>query len=71
MTDKGVKMAQQYYECMDKVIEQIRWSYKIGTIGTIDMDTCGEIAEQVLTEDEYMACTEYANGFIAEIYQNV
>lgn len=62
----------KYHECVNRVIEQVRWLYRIGGLREITYDDCGAIAEEILTEDEYLCCTEFANGrFIADIYQRV
>lgn len=62
----------KYHECVDKVIEQVRWLYRIGELREITYDDCGAIAEEILTEAEYDSCTDFANGrFITEIYQKI
>lgn len=40
-------------EIIDAIIEQVKWSVKIGKIGLISMDDVMDTAEQILTDDEY------------------
>lgn len=49
-------MTEFYSECMDKVIEQVNWWYKIGKIETIDKAAVEEAIEVTLTEDEAWEC---------------
>lgn len=63
---------KEYNECVNRVVEQIKWLYKLGVSSGMSYDDCGELAEELLSEDEYLDCTEYSNGkFISEIYQSV
>ncbi len=40
------------------IIEQIKWSIKIGKINLVSMDDVMDIAEQILSDDEYDLASE-------------
>ena len=50
------------YEIIGTVISQIKWSQKIGKIDLISMDDVMDIAEQILTDEEYDLASE-TNAF--------
>lgn len=45
-------------ELIKAIIEQINWSIKIGTISLISMDDVMDVAEQILSDDEYDLASE-------------
>lgn len=40
-------------EIINAIIGQIKWSLKIGKIGLVSMDNVMDVAEQILSDDEY------------------
>jgi hypothetical protein len=45
-------------EIIGAIIDQIQWSQKLGKIRLIDMDDVMDVAEQILTDDEYDLASE-------------
>ena len=45
-------------EIIGAIIEQIKWSIKIGKINLVSMDDVMDIAEQILSDDEYDLASE-------------
>lgn len=45
-------------EIIDTIIEQVKWSVKTGKISLVSMDDVMDIAEQILSTDEYDLASE-------------
>lgn len=45
-------------EIIRAIIEQIKWSVKIGRINLVSMDDVMDTAEQILSDDEYDLASE-------------
>ena len=45
-------------EIIGAIIEQIKWFIKIGKISLVSMDDVMDIAEQILSDDEYDLASE-------------
>lgn len=45
-------------EIIEAIIEQIKWSIKLGKINLVSMDDVMDTAEQILSSDEYDLASE-------------
>lgn len=45
-------------EIIGAIIKQVKWSIKIGKINLVSMDDVMDVAEQILSDDEYDLASE-------------
>lgn len=45
-------------EIIGAIIDQVKWSIKIGEITLVSMDDVKDVAEQILSDDEYDLASE-------------
>ena len=61
-------MNEKLDKIMDEVTEQVAWDLKRGAIDTVDRDYIAEVAEDILSPDDYELFSE--NDCKTYIYQN-